>query len=203
MDIFCCLAVHIGWWIAGYSLSCIPSQFCLLIWVLMTTNELQNIWVIQTSHDSSLFLKCMILLFSSTNEGFLYIFQAKPHSFLHAFAGFTIPTQLVFVITLLCVCVCVCVVTLTTWVRKAERRSSYRWVTRSILVWSLALSLLHPNNHPFFTGRKWVLKYLSWKPRHSSTIYYTTLGMKQGGKPNDSCRMDVVQKHSSLSAYLF
>jgi hypothetical protein len=136
-------------------------------------------------------------------EGFLYTFQAKPHSFLHAFAGFTIPTQLGFVITLLCVCVCV--ITLTTWVRKAERtRSSYRWVTRSILVCSLALSFLHPNNNnPFFTGRKWVLKYLSWKPIHSSTTYYKRLGMKQGGKPNDSCKNEVVQKHSSLSEYLF
>lgn len=38
---------------------------CPLIWVSMTTNDLHNIWVIQTSHNSSLFLK---LLFSS-NDG--------------------------------------------------------------------------------------------------------------------------------------
>jgi hypothetical protein len=38
---------------------------CPLIWVSMTTSELHNIWVIQTSHNSSFFLK---LLFSS-NDG--------------------------------------------------------------------------------------------------------------------------------------
>jgi hypothetical protein len=144
----------------------------------------------------------MILLFSSTNEGFLYTFQAKPHSFLHAFAGFTIPTQLGFVITLVCMCMC----GHSHHMREKGWKEEEQLQMSNKVNFSVELgspSLLHLNNNPFFTGRKWVLKYLSWKPIHSSTTYYTMLGMKQGGKPNDSCRKEVVQKHSSVSEYLF